>query len=284
MPKMISIAPSAGLSPFIKSYELLEFDTATSVLLKPWYAIPETYLIFFLKEKPVELIDEATGCCIKGTYKVWIQGLSTHYKGLMKFKGNYSIFLIQFIPNGFNRLFNLPAQEFTNNLLEADTLLGKRMEVLLERLKNAKTLLEMAHSANVFLETYSAQRKNIYYQSGITCIVNHILQVESIYNIAFYAREANMSPRNFERKFKEEVGTTPKIFCRSVRFNRALNIKLGEPTKSWTQIAYECGYYDQMHLIRDFKKFAASSPEKFLRDTPPPFVEHTEADINFKTS
>ena len=73
-----------------------------------------------------------------------------------------------------------------------------------------------------------------------------------------------MSMRNFERKFREQVGTCPKLFCRTLRFNRALKLKLRAPGKCWTNIALECDYYDQMHMIRDFKKFGGMSPTKLF--------------------
>ena len=79
-----------------------------------------------------------------------------------------------------------------------------------------------------------------------------------------------MSIKTFERKFIEQVGASPKIFSRIVRFNKAITLKMKEYKKSWTSIALDCGYFDQMHFIKDFKLFTGDTPAAFFKNTPPP--------------
>ena len=45
------------------------------------------------------------------------------------------------------------------------------------------------------------------------------------------------------------------------------------PEKTWTSIAYECGYFDQMHLIKDFKAFTGFTPFYFFKDQYPPHIQ-----------
>jgi len=49
------------------------------------------------------------------------------------------------------------------------------------------------------------------------------------------------------------------------RFNAALKAKRDEPRRLWTDIAHTFGYYDQMHMIRDFETFAGGRPTAFMR-------------------
>lgn len=56
------------------------------------------------------------------------------------------------------------------------------------------------------------------------------------------------------------MGYSPKVFSRLVRFSKAYRLKESQPRLSWTAIAHTCGYYDQMHLIKDFKEFAGALP------------------------
>jgi transcriptional regulator GlxA family with amidase domain len=74
------------------------------------------------------------------------------------------------------------------------------------------------------------------------------------------AFHACLSFRQFERVFEQRIGLPPKYFSRLVRFAHAWVIKEQQPNTSWIKIAYECGYFDQMHLIRDFKEFAGVNP------------------------
>ena len=64
---------------------------------------------------------------------------------------------------------------------------------------------------------------------------------------------------------------SPKMYARIVRFSNAYRLHEATPGLSWTKIAYEAGYFDQMHLIRDFRVFAGVNPsviEQELLDTP----------------
>jgi transcriptional regulator GlxA family with amidase domain len=78
-------------------------------------------------------------------------------------------------------------------------------------------------------------------------------------------RETGLSQRQFERKFIEQVGMSPKLYCRVSRLNYALRLKEERPDCPWTDITYEAGYFDQMHLIRDFKLLTAATPSEFVR-------------------
>jgi transcriptional regulator GlxA family with amidase domain len=83
---------------------------------------------------------------------------------------------------------------------------------------------------------------------------NGLMTIEEI------AHDACVSFRQLERQFHQRVGVSPKFFLRLIRFANAWMLKEHKPTASWAYIAYHCGYFDQMHLIKDFKEFAGVSP------------------------
>ena len=74
-------------------------------------------------------------------------------------------------------------------------------------------------------------------------------------DIAALASRAGLSMRQFERRFIQQVGMRPKMLARVARFEAALEAKARRSTKSWTDVAHEFGYYDQMHMVHDFKEF-----------------------------
>jgi transcriptional regulator GlxA family with amidase domain len=85
------------------------------------------------------------------------------------------------------------------------------------------------------------------------------------------ASMACLSLRQFERVSKERIGVSPKLFARLVRFSSAYRLRESFPQYTWTRIAYDSGYFDQMHMIRDFKEFAGVAPgiiEKELEQLP----------------
>lgn len=79
------------------------------------------------------------------------------------------------------------------------------------------------------------------------------------------AHQAGISQRRFIQLFREEVGLTPKLFCRLRRFQDALDRIQGDSRTDWTSIALSSGYFDQAHLIRDFREFSGLSPAAYLR-------------------
>lgn len=266
----IEISPPPPLTPFINYYLLREFDTQGYDLIRPWTATHEVYLTFFLKDKPVHLLNMETGYYVKGGPFMAVQGIATHYNGVMLFNGCYSILNICFKPHGFYKIFNIPLNEFTNKIFDTLDHFSIPAKHLYEQLVNAHNAHEMASFVNAFLLYFLNRQKTYRLYDGITAISNIILKQKGQVNIEKLASDGNMSLRNFERRFFEQVGISPKLFSRIVRFNEALEIKIKNQKKNWTSIAQDCGYFDQMHFIKEFKLFAGGSPNTFLNQTPPP--------------
>jgi AraC-like DNA-binding protein len=79
------------------------------------------------------------------------------------------------------------------------------------------------------------------------------------------AEAAGLTRRHLERRFVDTVGLTPKRLARIVRFQRALALleRCG-PARRGTDTAFACGYADQAHFIRDFRKLAGCAPGEHL--------------------
>jgi transcriptional regulator GlxA family with amidase domain len=70
--------------------------------------------------------------------------------------------------------------------------------------------------------------------------------------------------RQFDRKFLERVGISPKQYLQVIRFDKAFRMKNRFPQKDWLTIALHCGYYDYQHLVKDYKEFTGYTPNQFL--------------------
>jgi AraC-like DNA-binding protein len=77
------------------------------------------------------------------------------------------------------------------------------------------------------------------------------------------ANDVGFTRRQLERRFADAVGMAPKALAQVLRFQRVLGAIVEEAPR-WVDIAAECGYCDQSHLIRDFKRFTGTSPRGFL--------------------
>lgn len=80
-------------------------------------------------------------------------------------------------------------------------------------------------------------------------------------------RDLGTTPRTLQRLFADQVGLSPKLLARIVRFHRVFAAWRDDP-RSLARVAAECGYFDQSHLIRDFRDFAGAAPAAFLASQP----------------
>ncbi len=272
MPKIINIKPHVSLEPYVQNYSLLQLNTGQFNFLWPACAKPETNIVFSLSDTPIGLADDFKTSFRKISERTLIIGVSTRFNGVWKLNGSYVIFRILFTTYGFHSLFGLSLKDFTNQMVDAKSVFGNQIARLDQQLRGANNISEMAMCSDAFLRAFVLQKKDNTLKEGFAAVSNAILQSNCGVPIEEYATMANMSMRNFERKFRELVGTSPKLFCRTLRFNRALKLKLRAPGKCWTNIALECDYYDQMHMIRDFKNFAGVSPTKLFLKIYSPYV------------
>jgi AraC-like DNA-binding protein len=86
-------------------------------------------------------------------------------------------------------------------------------------------------------------------------------------DLEYIARHANLSPRQFRRRCLEESGLTPKHLCRVLRFRHARRIAASALRPQWSGIAADAGYFDQAHLIRDFREFTGRTPMSVFSNT-----------------
>jgi AraC-like DNA-binding protein len=76
--------------------------------------------------------------------------------------------------------------------------------------------------------------------------------------------EIGLSERRFSRVFSEQVGLTPKLFHRVQRFQRTISSLPAMSDVDWARTAVDAGYYDQAHLIHEFRSFCSITPSVFI--------------------
>jgi AraC-like DNA-binding protein len=79
--------------------------------------------------------------------------------------------------------------------------------------------------------------------------------------------ELGWSRKRIAARFRDSIGVTPKTYARLLRFERARSLAAAEAKPEWGRIAFECGYYDQSHLVHEFRAISGRTPETFFQDT-----------------
>src|SRR6476659_10066087 len=90
----------------------------------------------------------------------------------------------------------------------------------------------------------------------IDIVARVISESSNSISIEKMASNACLSISQFERRFIQLTGITPKLFTRITRFYNAYQLKDQNPNMDWLRVAVEAGYYDYQHLGKDFKQFA----------------------------
>jgi methylphosphotriester-DNA--protein-cysteine methyltransferase len=92
------------------------------------------------------------------------------------------------------------------------------------------------------------------------------------------ADNAGFSQRRFIELFRNEVGITPKRFSRLRRFRKIIGALQGQQRVDWVDLALSGGYFDQSHLIHEFREFSGLAPGQYL-GLRTPYINHVRMPV-----
>ena len=191
----------------------------------------------------------------------WIAGMQEEYI-LIEALRESDLIGIRFRPGGAYPFFRFPVSELTNKVLESDLIFGTLVRDLRQRLMETKGLDQRIHLIEDFL------LKQID-PGGEDPLVTYALR--EIHNYAGQAsiralsREAGLSHKQLISRFRKVTGVSPKLLARIVRFQSVISCVKNQKDASWADVAQQCNYYDQAHMIRDFHLFSGSSPSSYIQ-------------------
>jgi AraC-like DNA-binding protein len=247
--------PHPALQGFIKSFWYLRIKSDTPLLPINAVPNPEQCLYFYPKSKPQARF-QGDNVQIASSANIFGQG--TKY-GQVQVPQDYLMFKIMFQAGGFYRLFGTPMTLFVDVPTDSEAVFGKEMTEVREQIEQTEdfdTLVQIAE--NYLLKKIKQVKIN-------ALPIDEVLQQLNWENKSLdqLARQACLSTRQFERKFLERVGVSPKFYGRIVRFNYTMKGRMKKPNDSLMNLAYDYGYFDHNHLLRDFKQFTGSVPTQF---------------------
>ncbi len=176
-------------------------------------------------------------------------------------EGTLDEICIDFTPLGYYHFFKFPAPTY---LLEQDILthlFDKTATETFATIFQEKDFGTRGQLVEQFLLTQLAFFKHPFLQQSLQIIHQH----QGNLTIKALNQQLNCSEKKLIRTFKSYFNLSPKAYLRIVKFRKALQEIHFAPFKKLTQIAYESGYYDQSHFIKEFQFFTENSPLKLQK-------------------
>lgn len=253
-------APRIELRQFVRSYAAREMTCSGAEFQQPVTASLENILSFNFRE--LEVIDYSDGRS-KAVSAIQVVGLQTHSLCRVRFSGSILAFGIFLRPLALWQLFGIPLRILTNGAGSGSDLLGRGIEDLWALLAESKSFSDRVRVAEGYLMPYAARALT---RTPIMRSAQHLFHRRGAIRIDALANNLTLGMRQYERRFSEEIGMTPKLFARITRFQVALDAKRLAPARSWLSIAHDLDYFDQSHMIQDFQSLGGDAPSRLIQD------------------
>ena len=190
-----------------------------------------------------------------------VVGPITYRRVQLTAEGIVEALTVMFQPFGLYELFKVPTHLLTEHAVEAHSLLGKTISQLYATLGEAPSFLSRVRLLDQFLLkrlSSDDRMQDSQWTQSLACIARD----RGRNTVRELAQSLGTSPRQLERRSLEIAGMTPQNMARVARFVHALRLKRAPNNKraTWTEIAHASGYYDQTHLIRDFRLMGGATP------------------------
>ncbi|WP_153797719.1 helix-turn-helix domain-containing protein [Foetidibacter luteolus] len=172
---------------------------------------------------------------------------------------------IVFKPAALATLFKLSTFEFTEERIDLYKVLNPSCVFnYRQRIMLADSIEQKARLLEEFAMLQYLQHEP--QPDAIDEAANTIVAKNGMLNITELMEGIYMSRRNFERKFFQKVGLSPKYYARIRRIGYLCNMIAGKQKADWPSLLYECEYYDQSHFIKDFEEFTGRTPQQYLQE------------------
>ena len=209
------------------------------------------------------LYDNQSLTPIKTHRKAWVSGMHSGYISIDS-GYNASMVIIRFLPQGAYPFLHFPVAELNDLVIEADLVFAQSIAQLREQIVNAPAIKDKF--ACIYQWLNHRFRAEYLPHPSVHQVLAKIHQMPTWEHLQDLQQAIGYSQKHLIHLFKKYVGFRPKQYQQVTRFNLALRQMEQGRFAQLTSLGYDCGYYDQAHFIKEFKKFAGFSPKRFLQE------------------
>jgi AraC-like DNA-binding protein len=238
--------PASELAPWIAHYWMIHWDLRGC----------EPHVAESLPHPNVHLVFE------KGTSMVC--GVQTR-RFSRRLEGHARVFGVKFRPGGFRPFLDCAVSTLADRVVPAARIFGKSNAI-----RALQTLVlssceenEKVRGADAFFRARLPKADPTIALAGQ--LVERILRDPDIRMVDDLARGTGMGKRSLQRLFNDYVGISPKWVILRYRLHELIERCHSGAPLDWSQLAVDLGYFDQAHLINDFKSVVGYTPTEYKK-------------------
>jgi AraC-like DNA-binding protein len=184
---------------------------------------------------------------------------------------------IVFEPGGFSLFAGDAVDVFSNRSVSLEDLWGSAAVALRDRMRELATPEERLHHLENSLQfrlAFSMERNRPSRAALVDFALGRLGGAPGLASVRDVSRSTGWSERRFSQIFREEVGFSPKMWCRIQRFQRAVKGLHDGADVPWSELALDCGFYDQSHFANEFKAFSGIDATTYSTLPRTPWANH----------
>jgi AraC-like DNA-binding protein len=250
----MQFSPSDILKPYVKNYTLISIDS--DLTDEVFYPSGYVDLVLNVSAGSATTFIDGRRRKLPG---VEVLGHLTMPSRLTVTKGT-SVLIARIYPYASSLFFTDSMSELTNYATDAYGIFSREINDVYYSLMEAGSPEQKVAMLDRFLIEKLIKNEKLHRKSTIIGqVCKHICLMGDTYDSKTLSSGYGLSERYMEKLFVDLVGITPRAFFSVYRFNKSLDLVLSSGRKL-TSIAYDCGYYDQSHFIKEFTKFTGITP------------------------
>jgi AraC-like DNA-binding protein len=223
-------------------------------------------LIIDLTETPKRIFDNINLTDKQVCKRYWFSGARNELLTIDSGGINSSMLVINFTFTGAYQFIHHPCEQTKSQVISADIFFQSQIDSLREQLLNTKEVQTKFSITEHFLKQHLLDQSP---PEAIVSASNLIAANPQAGTLKWISENSGYSQKHFIGLFKKYVGLTPKGFQKIMRFQKIVHDLETKNHINWTQLALDCGYYDQAHFINEFKAFSGYNPQQYLSEKGP---------------
>jgi AraC-like DNA-binding protein len=249
--------PGPRLAHLIDAYHGYS-ERSPAALLRLEVPFPGTALILGFGD-PIAVSTSGHPEDLEGGYLGFLAGISCH-PALVESRSQAGV-QVNLTPLGAYHLFGVAMEDLTNRVVRLRDLLGVIGDEIIERLREAPSWEQrFALLDALFLRALCTNRPPT---EAVAWAWRQVRSHPGEVPIRDLAGAIGWSHKHLIARFRHEVGVSPHLAGRIVRFDRAARRLAAPASLALSTVALDSGYYDQAHMVREFREFARCTPREF---------------------